>query len=446
MKRIIDHTLSQWKDDAYRKPLLLRGARQVGKTYAIRQLSHAFEHFIEINFEQTPQARTIFEKDLQPERINQELFWLTGKQIIPGKTLLFFDEIQMAPKALTALRYFYEQLPMLHVIAAGSLLDFAIQEVGIPVGRVSSLYMYPLSFLEFLTALGHQILVEAILNQTVDTPFSPAIHLKLLDFLGHYCAIGGMPEAVSRWQETQDPSQCALVHQTLLSTYHQDFSKYAKHHQIKGTELVFNQIPRQLGQKFKYSLIEGDYRKRDLAPCMDLLTTAGVVHQLFQADGHGLPIGAQANISIYKTMLLDVALNQAALDLDLRDWLLASQQSFINKGALVEAFVGQELLVYADAYKKEHLYFWQRLEKNSEAEVDYLIQMGGTIIPIEVKSGAGSTLRSMHSFLQSHPNSLYGIRFSTQNYSIHEQVQSYPLYAIGAVLIKDKKAAIAALC
>lgn len=445
MKRLIDLELRQWKEYKYRKPLLLRGARQVGKTYAVQQLGKTFEHFVEINFEQTPEARTIFEKDLHPERINQEIFWLTGKKIIPGSTLLFLDEIQAAPKAVTALRYFYEQLPSLHVIAAGSLLDFAIQEVGIPVGRVDSLYVYPLSFLEFLAALGHQALAQAILTQDMSSPFSEPVHQKLLALIGHYLAIGGMPEVVDRWKDTQDPFDCAKVQQRLPSTYRQDFAKYAKEHQIKAVALVFSHIPRQLGQKFKFNLIEGDYRKRELAPCLDLLTTAGVAHQIFQAAGYGLPIGAHANVSTYKAMLLDAALSQATLDLDLRDWLLAKEQAFANKGPLVEAFIGQELLVYADAYKKEQLYFWQRAEKNSEAEVDYLLQKDGKIIPIEVKAGAGSTLKSMHSFLQTHQDSPYGIRFSTQQYSVYERVYSYPLYAVGNIAIKNKEAVLAAL-
>ncbi len=445
MKRIIDYALMQWKNDKYRKPLLLRGARQVGKTFAIQQLGKTFHDIVEVNFEQIPGARSIFEQDLIPSRILEEIFWLTKKQVIPGSTLLFFDEIQSAPNALTALRYFYEQLPALHVIAAGSLLDFAIQEVGIPVGRVDSLYVYPMSFLEFLAALDHQELVQAILTNDLRDCFSEPVHHKILNLMTHYLAIGGMPEVVHRWKETRDPFACSKIHKTLLTTYRQDFEKYAKQHQIKGLNLIFDHIPRQQGQIFKYSNIEGEYRKRELAPCLELLVTAGVVHQIIQAVGYGLPIGAQANFSCYKAILLDIALSQAALDLDLRDWLLSSPQTFINKGSVIETFIGQEILVYTDAYKKGQLYFWQRSAKNSEAEVDYLIQHGGVIIPIEVKSGAGSTLKSMHAFLQAHQESPYGIRFSTQQYSAYENIYSYPLYAIGAFLSNDKKALMDAL-
>ncbi len=201
MKRLIDTHLLTWKNDESRKPLLLRGARQIGKTFAVRILGTNFENFIEINFELTPDATLLFDKDLQPERLIRELSLFVGKQIIPGKTLLFFDEIQAAPKVLSALRYFYELMPSLHVIAAGSLLDFTTEELGIPVGRVMSLYMYPMSFIEFLYALKQELLVEEILKHTTEMPLSEPIHQKLLSFLGEYLAIGGMPEIVKTWQE-----------------------------------------------------------------------------------------------------------------------------------------------------------------------------------------------------------------------------------------------------
>ncbi len=446
MKRIIDHTLLQWKHYRYRKPLLLRGARQVGKTYAVHMLGKTFDDFVEINFEQMPTARSIFEGDLLPERMLQEIFWITGKQVIPGSTLLFFDEIQVVPKALTALRYFYEQLPALHVIAAGSLLDFAIQLVGIPVGRIDSLYMYPMSFLEFLAAMNYQALVHALLTEDfTQQAFSESVHQKLLGLLSNYLAIGGMPEVVSRWRDDLDPFECSKVHQTLLATYRQDFAKYAQQNQVACVKTVFNHIPQQLGQLFKFSLIEGDYSKKEFVHCVELLVTAGVTHQIFQASGQGLPVGAQANLSGYKLMFLDIALSQAALSLDLREWLLAPQQSFVNKGSVIEAFVGQELLAYADDFKKEPLYFWERSIKNSEVEVDYLIQKDSHVVPIEVKSGVGSTLKSMHAFLQAHQKTPYGVWFSMQNYSFYEKVYSYPLYAVSNFVIKDKKATMAAL-
>lgn len=434
MKRLIDYYLREWKNSAYRKPLLLRGARQIGKTYAVRELGKTFENIVEINFELMEGAKDVFEKnDLEPERIIRDLFLLTGKRIIPGQTLLFFDEIQNTPKALIALRYFYELLPSLHVIAAGSLLDFTIQAVGIPVGRVSSLYMYPLSFFEFLCACGYEMLAQEIMPGKFTAALNEAVHKKLLFLFGEYCAIGGMPEAVMRWKETRDPLLCFEVHHTLIDTYRQDFGKYAEKFQIKYLSVLFNVIPRFLGSKFKYSAIEGDYRKRELSPCLDLLTTAGIAHFVMRSAGNGVPLGAEADIEDFKVIFLDVALAQSLLDLDLRAWFLNPEQEFINKGSLIEAVVGQEFLAYTHPSHKSHLFYWRRNAPGSEAEIDYLITHQGSVIPVEVKSGLGSTLKSMHMFLDSHKNSLYGLRFSTQNYSVHEKIYSYPLYAVASI-------------
>jgi predicted AAA+ superfamily ATPase len=433
MKRFIDKELSDWKDVKFRRPLLLRGARQVGKTYAVRQLGKQFESFVEINLETQPDARIIFEKDLDAQRIMRDLSLFARKPIIPGQTLLFIDEIQATQNAVTALRYFYENIPELHVIAAGSLIDFAIENVGIPVGRVESLYVYPMSFLEFLISTENEILVQEILSHRVEESISEPVHNKILSILGEYLAIGGMPGVVECWKETKDPSRCFALHHSLIDTYRQDFAKYAKKFQIKYVDTVFNNIPQQLGKKFKYSSIEGDYRKRELAPAVDLLITAGIIHKVVHSSGNGIPLGANVDPECYKIIFLDVALSQAVLGLDLESWFLNPMQQFVNKGELVEAFVGQEILAYANAHAKKQLFYWQRNAPSSSAEVDYLIQKGEKIIPVEVKSGSGKTLRSLHQFLESHPHVLFGIRFSIQNYSRHEKIESFPLYAVAAI-------------
>jgi len=200
---------------------------------------------------------------------------------------LFLDEVQAVPRAITALRYFYEMLPELHVIAAGSLLDFAIEQVGIPVGRVQSMYMHPLSFIEYLAADGNGLFINEIINHSPEQDISQMVHNKLLGLLGEYLALGGMPRSVQRWIDKKDPLGCAKVHSMLLDDYRQDFAKYARKLQIKYVELLFTHIPMQLGRKFKYSLIDGDYRKRELAPALDLLVTAGVAHKviILQAKG-----------------------------------------------------------------------------------------------------------------------------------------------------------------
>lgn len=445
VKRLIDYYLQEWKNSSRRKSLLLRGARQVGKTYAVRQLGRQYENFVEINFELMPHLHGVFDQDLHPERIIKELSYTLKTQIKAGNTLLFFDEVQAQPKAIIALRYFYELMPELHVIAAGSLLDFAIEKVGIPVGRVQSLYVYPVSFIEFLAAAGYVGLAQEILDHDVRETMSEVLHEKLLDLLGNYMAIGGMPEAVDCWLAKQDLFDCAPVGKELIVAYRQDFGKYARTAQIKYVELIFNQVPLQQGQKFKFSAIDGEYRKRELSPALDLLETAGIVHKVYNSSGQGIPLGAEIDPQHFKANFLDVGLSQTVLGLETHQWFLNPLQEYINKGSLVEAFVGQELLAYSDPVMKRNLYFWQRESRASQAEVDYLQQLGADVIPIEVKSGPGTALKSMRIFLESHKNSPYGIRLSTQNYSLFEQLHSYPLYAVARIMSMHKSDAKAAL-
>lgn len=437
MKRLIDYTLQQWKHDSYRKPLLLRGARQVGKTHAARVLGATFTNFVEINFEQQKQARVFFQDDIDPQVIVRKLSFFADQEIIPGKTLLFFDEIQEEPRVLTALRYFYEIMPELHVIAAGSLIDFTIASIGIPVGRVESLYMYPMSFFEFLVGMGHRLIAQEILKHDVNEVLSEPIHTKILGILAEYLAIGGMPEGVARWKESRDPRSCFKVHNAIIDTYRQDFGKYAKKHEVKYVEAIFRHIPILMGTKFKFSSIEGEYRKRELAPGLDLLGTAGIVHKVMRTAGNGIPLGAQVDVDDFKVIFLDVVLAQTMLGGNGAAWLMQPFEEFVNKGSLIEAFVGQEFLAYAQQDRKADLFYWRRADKSASAEVDYLIQKNTAVIPVEIKSGAGTTLKSMQLFLDAHKQSPYGVRFSTQNYSLFQNIHSYPLYAIAHVVMHD---------
>ncbi|MDP3788116.1 MAG: AAA family ATPase [Candidatus Chromulinivorax sp.] len=448
MKRIIDHYLLDWKQYQFRKPLLLRGARQVGKTFAVRELGKTYESFVEINFELSPRLRSIFEYDLKPQRIIQALSIELGESIIPGKTLLFIDEIQTCPQAIIALRYFYEMMPDLHIIGAGSLLDFAIQQVGVPVGRVQFLYMYPLTFIEYLVAIKEPMIVQEILTHDLTTEIYPSIHEKILRLLSQYLALGGMPDVISKWITTQNPLDCHIVHQSILQTYRQDFDKYARKQQIKYVEKIFDTIPQQLGQKFKYSTIDGEYRKRELAPALDLLVTAYLANKVYYGSGQGFPIGFQADAFDYKIIPLDMGLNQAQLGLNIAGWFSYPLQEFINKGPLVEAFVGQEFIGYASPRQKSDLYYWHKDSAPQQAEIDYLLPINEKIVPVEVKSGDGRTLKSMHYFLATHQHAPYGIRFSTNNYSQFDKIHSYPLYAIAHVISAsnpEMKAAFASL-
>jgi len=333
-------------------------------------------------------------------------------------------------------------MPALHVIAAGSLFDFALEKVGLPVGRVSSMYMYPLSFMEYLSACGKSSLVQAVLE---GEKFSETIHLKLIDLVGEYLAIGGMPEAIAKWIESKNPKECFQVHHNLIASYRQDFEKYADKHDIKYVETLFRQMPYFIGEQFQYKNIHGEYRKRELAPCLNLLSKANVIHKIYHSAGNGIPLGAEINLEWFKIILVDVALSQALLGFDLSTWFLRPGAEFVNRGTITEAFVGQELLVYSHPLRESNLFFWKRAEKSSTAEVDYLYEENQAVIPIEVKSGNAGTLRSMHLFLSQHATSPFAIRFSPQNYSLFEKLDSRPLYAVATLAHEDQKPAILSL-
>lgn len=243
-----------------------------------------------------------------------------------------------------------------------------------------------------------------------------------------------LPEAVYQWQQTKNVFASFETHNALIDTYKQNFHTYATRSQMKYVKLLFGETPRLLGQKFKFSAIPGEYRKRELEPCLDLLSTAGIVHYVLQTSAQDIPLGAQVDPEDFKIIFLDVALGQAILGLNGGDWIINPLEQFVNKGPLVEAFIGQELLAYANPFKQAELYYWHRQSKSSQAEIDYVVQKNEAIIPIEVKSGQVSTLKSMHMFLESHPQSKFGVRFSTQNFSVYNNIHSYPLYAAAKLM------------
>lgn len=435
LQRHIDPYLKAWVSNPDRRPLLLRGARQVGKTYAVRQLGKSFTSYVEINCEELERdCKTIFASDLQPDRIIRELSLLTGVSIVPGETLLFIDEVQIEPRAILALRYFYEKIPSLHVIAAGSLIEFVLEKIGIPVGRIDSLYMHPVTWLEFLEAKQEKPLLAALKEHDLSNPMPDVAHTKLLKILGEYFALGGMPKVVAKWIENGDPLACFKLQQSLISDYKQDFEKYAKKNQLKYVAALFDQVPRQLCQRFKFQDVPGEYRKRELAPSFELLVKAGVVHPIYQTSANGLPLGAEANLEKFKAVLLDIGLTQAILGLDLKEWFLNPQQAFINQGNIVEAFVAQEMIAYSYQFVHKDLYYWRRETRTSSAEVDYVMQIHEDIVPIEAKSGTTGKMRSLSEYLKEHANTKYSIRFSGHNYSEYQGLHSYPLYAIAKAL------------
>ena len=436
MRRAVDHHLQAWRVDSQRKPLLIRGARQVGKTYTARALGATFDELVEVNFERTPALGRVFENDLDPRRMVRDLRLVTRKRVEPGRSLLFLDEIQEAPQAIRALRYFFEELPELHVVAAGSLIDFALEATGSPVGRVHSLYMYPLSFVEFLSATGDEALARAV---GAVRDIRPPAHDLLLERLGTYLAVGGMPEAVASWVSHGDLPRCRKVLAALADNYRNDFAKYARRHQIKYVDLLFREAASMQGRRFVYAHVPGEHRARELAPALDLLEKAGVLHRVVQSPGSGCPLRAGARPDRFKIVFLDVGLTQALLGLDTAELILDPATAIPQRGATAEACVGQELIAYASPWAGRELFYWHREARGSSAEVDYyLFEDGGNVIPVEVKSGGRGRLTSMGLFLEKNGTvSPHGSRFSRHPFSIVDALQSWPLYAVAGLFAES---------
>lgn len=432
MKRDIEKVLKKWKNEKRRYPLLIRGARQVGKSYSIKKFAKEnFENLVEINFEQYPKYKACFD-NLNPEKILQSISVLSNSDITPGKTLLFLDEIQECPNAIVSLRYFYEQFSDLHVIGAGSLLEFALsqEDFKMPVGRIQYVFLKPLSFLEFLDAIGEEKIRNIIENLSQNNLPSKVIHEHILSFIKLYSITGGMPAVVFEYINSKNIKQCLNIQTIIIQTYRDDFGKYASRVKYKYLQKIFYGVPKLVGKKFKYSSIDSDMQSRDLKEALILLEKAGVVFRVKHTSGNGLPLEAQAKENIFKTVFLDIGLMQNICGIS-SDIFLTSNENFIkaNEGALVEQFVAQELLNYQDFYTQPSLYYWVREAKNSSAEVDYVIPCCSKAIPIEVKSGKTGTLKSMHLYLKK-VNLSVGVKISMLPFDYTFPIISIPFYAI----------------
>ena len=433
INRHIDSELEAWASSNARKCLLLRGARQVGKSSSVRKLGKKFEFFLEINFEQDDDARNLFEKagNLQPQELCNKLSLMKDTPIVPGKTLLFLDEIQSSLRVISSLRFFYEDYPELHVVAAGSLLEFALEELpSFGVGRIRSLFMYPFSFSEFLSANGNCLLLDAINNATPHQPLDHVIHRKAIELLRIFLIIGGMPEVVARYVAEKDLYQCQFVLDDLMIALRSDFAKYKRRIPTLQISTVFDSVVKQAGKKFVYSRSGQDYSHYQIKQALEMLIMAGLVIPVTHTSANGLPLGAEINPQRQKMLLLDTGILQRLQDLNLADIMLSNDFDLINKGSIAEIFVGLELLKSSSCYVPQTLYYWQREQKNSEAEVDYVIQRGEKIIPIEVKSGASGKMQSMHLFMNE-KKSDFGVRTSLENFAMYDKIRVYPLYATG---------------
>jgi uncharacterized protein len=417
--------LKKWRHSPQRKPLLLRGCRQVGKSWLVRDFAQEFEHFIEINFEKNISIHQYFAQDLNIDAILEKLSLTTATPVVPGETLIFFDEIQSCEAALRALRYFKEDRPDIHIIAAGSLLDFALNKHGIAVGRVQFMQLYPLSFGEYLSALDLQSLREFSFQQTHD----PVLHQRLIEQVKNYLWLGGMPAVIDAWISMRDLRTCQHLQDEIIESYQIDFHKYAKQHEIPYITQVFNAIPNLLGKKFIYANVSPETRSEYIKNALLLLETAGIAKRCFQTSAQNPPLEAQQSNKKFKVFYFDVGIAQRLLGLDIKQWAL-HPLLVANKGAIAEQFVAQEFMAYADFHKQAKLHYWHRENKSSRAKIDFVTMKEGCIIPVEVKSAQTSRMQSMQLFLDSHKNTRIGLKISEGPFAHQPHLTEIPFYGL----------------
>jgi len=434
--RNIDSDLLAWSKDSDRKALLLRGARQIGKSSAVRNLAKNFKYFVEVNFEENKDLHTFFEQSLSPQEICERLSASYKTPIVPGETLLFFDEIQTCIPAISKLRYFYEQYPELHLVSAGSLLEFALEELpSFGVGRIRSLYMFPFSFEEFLNALGEERLIEIYRKATPEKPIDEPFHKKLILHLKTFLVVGGMPEVVANYVKTRDLLECQNVLNDILISLKGDFTKYKKRVPALRIAEVFNSVAIQAKDKFVYERAAIQASNAQVKQALDLLTMAGLVYPITHTAANGIPLGSEINLKFQRFTMLDTGLFLRVLNLDISQILISNDFQTVNQGALAEIFVGLELLKSSPPLNPIALYYWQRKKHQGSAQIDYLVQKDNDIVPIEVKSGTQGAMQSLRVFM-SEKNIKKGVRTSLENFSQYENIDVYPMYAISNLLKK----------
>ena len=394
-ERIIDQYLSEWATRATHKPVLLRGARQVGKSTAVRHLGEQFKYFVEINLEKQSDYKILFQQNLDVKRIVPQMAAMHGTPIIPGQTLLFIDEIQDCQEAIMSLRYFKEDLPELHVVAAGSLLEFVLDDIPtFGVGRIHSMYMYPMTFDEFLLANDERLLMEARNQASPASPLPTPLHDKLTSLLRTFMLVGGMPESVVKWVETHDPQ---LLRMTMRSA------------------------AQQATKKFMYSQVPGEYKTAEVKKALDLLIKANIIIPVTHTNSNGLPLGDGKDDGIRKMLVLDTGLMLRLLNMTMGD-------------------ITELTTHILTATAADELFYWQRQAKNATAEVDYVLSSGTNILPFEVKAGVQGGMKSLWDYMRERKLS-QAIRCSLENFGEFDyiddkagnavrHVRIFPLYAI----------------
>ncbi len=454
-ERIIDRYLSEWATRPIHKPILLRGARQVGKSTAVRHLGESFKYYVEINLEKQSNYIDLFKKDLDVTRIVPQMAAMCGTPIVPNETLLFIDEIQESQEAIMALRYFKEDMPNLHVIAAGSLLEFVLDEIPtFGVGRIHSMYMFPMTFDEFLLANGEQLLLDARGQANIDAPLPVPLHEKLIGLMRTFMLVGGMPESVVKWVQTHDFLQCQEVQDDIITGYEADFPKYKKKVDPQLLIATMKSAATQATKKFVYSRVPGEYKTAEVKKALDLLIKAGVLVPVTHSSGNGLPLGDEADESIHKILLLDTGLMLRLLNMTMGDTsaitaqiLTATAADLVNKGPMAEMLAGLELLHYLTPNLHHDLYYWVRQAKNSTAEIDYLLSRDMKVLPFEVKAGVQGGMKSLWDFMREKKLD-QAVRCSLENFGKFDYIDAeaegavrhvdvYPLYALSQFVMRD---------
>ncbi|RLC01465.1 MAG: nuclease [Deltaproteobacteria bacterium] len=412
MQRFIDHDLRAWKNSSRRKPLIIRGARQVGKTFSVKRFAETcFENYALVDLEKNPDWHGIFEENLNVQRICSDLEVLLGKKITPGKSLLFIDEIQSCPQAIMALRYFHEDLPELHVIAAGSLLEFAMKHISFPVGRIQFLYLRPLSFAEFLAAKGNESATKIILSKP--QKLSQPLHEHLCKELHQYFFIGGMPESVKAFIVSGSLQESFEVQKEICETYRLDFAKYQPGTDSLYLNSVLTSVSQHVGKQIKYARLGEGFSNPVLKKSFHLLRLANIIHKVPAADPSDLPLGATASEKIFKSLIVDIGLMGYLTGMSMKFEYQKQNLLDIYRGSMAEQFVGQEMILSQDGI----IHYWSRQAKSSTAEVDFLAVKNDNIFPIEVKSGSSGKLKSLHLCLEKYKNCPSGIVFSSRPYA-----------------------------
>jgi predicted AAA+ superfamily ATPase len=427
MKRAAYQDLITWKNNPSRKPLLVQGARQVGKTWLIKEFScNEYDSYAYFNFEETPALTSLFEGDLNPRHVLETLSAYQGQTIVPLKTLLFFDEIQACPRALTSLKYFCEQAPEIHIVAAGSLLGVSVgKTTGFPVGKVNFLTLFPLSFLEFLEALGEKSLLALLREKKDFAPIAELLHEKLSGLLRTFLFTGGMPEVVQCYRQTRDFTAVRAIQKEILHSYQRDFSKYTTATQAVRVSEIWRSIPSHLARenkKFKYGDVRKGGRAIQFESAVEWLRSAGLMYTSTNVTAARLPLAGYEDHARFKAYMLDCGLLGAIIDVPARIITLGDASFSEYNGAFVENFAATEL-----ARKTEGmLHYWI---SEGIAEVDFLVTHNEEILPLEVKSGLNRAIKSLRVYADKFkPSRVY--RVSPRNFECHDNFVNIPLYAL----------------